>query len=142
MCWDNKAKPLFHFGIYNPLLTKDGVGKMKLNVEKAFKLVDGKHEGSIKEITYKETPYKYVDIVVTENKEKLDLRCGVPQHITESSALGIILKNFGAIVKEGEQIEIEEFIKIETAVEFITMTEETKKGTFSRIIPSSLRPKK
>ena len=134
------------FEIYNPLLTKKQRRRpkqMKRKVEKAFKIDDGKHTGKISDITYKTEPYEYIDINIEETDSKAVLKCGVPFHITENSSLGMILINFGCDLKKfiDKEIEVEDYLKKGMEAEFLTQTEATDKGKFSRVIPSSLKPK-
>jgi hypothetical protein len=142
--FDNKAKPLFEFGIYNPLLTKKQrkeIKKMvKTKVQKAVKIDDGRHEGVIKDVVEKQQPYNYLDIVIKEKDLDIDLKCGVPVHITENSALGRILINFGATLEVNKEVDSDDYIKKGMKVEFSTITEETKKGNFARVVPHTLKP--
>lgn len=139
--WDIKnTKLLTEYGINSPLDKRMGV-KMKAKVKESIKIEDGKHEGVIKELIERKEPYNYLDIFVEEKKQKIELRCGVPFYITENSALGQILANFGAKLEVNKEIEIEDFIKEGMEVEFITMTEKTERGSFARIISQSLKPK-
>lgn len=131
-------KDLKEFGFYNPVKSGE-MDKMKAKIEKTIKIDDGKHTGTISAINYKETPYNYVDIVIKEDKLDIELKCGVPFSITDNTALGNILKRFGAKLEVGKEIEIEDFIKEGMKVEFLTMTEKTQKGTFARIISDSLK---
>jgi len=144
MLHDVKAKPLYFFKIYNPLLTKKQrkeIEKMvKTKVQDTIKIEDGKHEGVIKELIEKTEPYNYLDIVIKEKEQDIDLKCGVPVHVTENSALGKILINFGATLEVDKEIDIDSYIKKNMKVEFSTITEETKKGNFARIVPQTLKP--
>jgi hypothetical protein len=135
-----KNKSLNDYEIYNPLLTREEVNKLKAKVEKTIKIDDGKHEGEITAINYKDEPYNYVDIVIKESKQDIELKCGVPFSITENTALGKLLQAFGATLEVDKEIEVEDFLKTGTKVEFLTMTEKTAKGTFARIIPDSVKP--
>ncbi len=69
------------------------------------------------------------------------MKCGYPFKITENTALGQLLRRFGAALKLDEEIEIEDFLKKGAAVTFVTKTETTKKGTFARILSESIKPK-
>lgn len=137
-------KNLYEFGIYNPLLNKkqmDGVKNMvKAKVQDTIKLEDGKHTGVVKELIEKKEPYHYLDIVITEKETDFDLKCGVPLYISENSALGKILINFGATLEVDSDLEVDDFIKSGQKVEFTTVTEETKKGNFARIQPQTIKP--
>lgn len=132
-------KLLYAYGFGNPIRENK---KMKAKVEKTIKIDDGKHTGEIKELIYKDTPYNYVDVVIKEDKLDIDLKCGVPFSITENTALGQMLKRFGADLEEGQEIEVDDFLKVGSKVEFMTLTEKTKKGTFVRVLSESVKPVK
>jgi len=106
--------------------------------EKSLKLEDGKHEGVITSIEFRDEPYAYTDIVIKEKVTGLDIKCGVPTKITEDTALGLILENFGVAIEVNKEYDIEETIK--GKVVFITATQKTERGTFAKIVPSSLKP--
>lgn len=137
----NGNRSLEDFKIYNPLLTRMEL-KMKAKVEKTIKIDDGMHEGEITAINYKEEPYNYVDVVIKEKEQEIELKCGLPFSVTENTALGRMLQRFGAKLEVDKEIEIEDFIKTGIKVEFQTLTETTKKGTFARIVSDSVKPKK
>lgn len=138
---------LSSFKIYNPLLTKkqrERFEKMKIKVEKAIKLEDGKYEGIIKALNYRDKPFEYVDIVIEETKSELPINCGVPQKITENTMLGRIMENFGCDIEKfvDSEIDIEDYIKIGMKVQFLIQNKKTDKGTFSNIVPNTLKPLK
>lgn len=132
--------PLGEFGFKDPITGRSR--KMKAKVQETIKIDDGKHEGVISRIDYRDKPYNYVDIVIKENKSDIELRCGVPFSVTENTALGKLLITFGAELKVNEELEIEDYLKAGVKVEFLTITETTSKGTFARIVTDSLRPVK
>ena len=132
-------KNLCSFGFTSPLGERES---MKAKIEKAASIEDGSHEGKIIKIEYKEKPYRYVDITIKESIKEIELRASYPFKITENTALGQILQNFGAALVIGEDIEIEDYLKIGSSVSFITMTEQTERGKFARIIPTSLKKSK
>ena len=131
---------LGNFGIKDPITGE--LWKMKAEVKETIKIDDGKHEGVITDIIYKEEPYNYVDIVIKENENDIELKLGLPFSVTENTALGRVLMEFGAKLEVGKDVEIEDYIKKEQKVKFMTITEKTKKGTFARIVSESLKLKK
>lgn len=141
MIYETGNRCLEEFGIKNPVSTGE-LKQMKAKVEKTIKIDDGKHEGEITAINYKDEPYNYVDVVIKESKQEIDLKCGVPFSVTENTALGKMLIAFGAKLEVDKEIEIEDYLKVGTKVEFLTMTEKTSKGTFARILADSLKPQK
>lgn len=132
-------RTLGEFGIKDPIMGELFI--MKAKVEQTIKISDGKHEGIIERIEYREEPYNYVDIVIKEKEQQLVMKCGMPFSITENTALGQALIRFGARLKVGEEVEVEDYLKDGLMVEFMTLTEKTKKGTFARIVSESLKPK-
>lgn len=128
------------YGIKNPVTGE--LVKMKAKVEKTITIEDGKHTGIIKGLEYKTEPYSYVDIVIKEDKSEVELKCGVPFKVTENTALGGILENFGAKLEVNKEIEIEDYLKENRKVEFITVTVKNDKGKFARIVSQSLKPTK
>jgi len=139
-CYDTKTKKLFDYGFRHPITGEEVKNMTKRIVEKTIKLEEGKHYGEVENIEYKTEPFKYVDIHVKEKETGFVLKCGVPDVVTENSALGHVLVNFGAKLKEGEGVEIEDFIKEGLKVSFITINEQTKKGVFVKIQPMTLKP--
>ena len=111
--------------------------KMKIKVEESIKLDDGKHEGTIEDIQYREKPYSYTDIVLNTKVKGKDVKIKVsfPTNITENSALGLLLIRFGAKLAVGKDIEPEEFLTKGLNVEFQTIT----KGKYYEVIKESLK---
>lgn len=133
-------KTLDAYGIQLPYLLRE-MKKMEVEIEKAVRIEDGKHTGEILAVDYRDEPFEYVDIIIREDDSDVQLKCGVPRKITEFTALGKILDNFGIDLKKiGKNIELDDIFK--GRVEFVTVTEKTDKGNFARIQPTSLRPKK
>lgn len=137
-------KSLIEYGIFDPLRSKQEVKNMKTKIEDTIKIEDGKHEGKIKELIYKTEPHKYLDVVITTeiDGKTFDLKCGVPHSITENTALGQMLQNFGAKLEVGAEIDPDDFLKVESVVEFVTVMKKTDRGTFANIQPLSIKPKK
>lgn len=144
-----KTKTLTEFGFKNPVIKKEceifindvRYRKMKFKVEKTINIEDGKHKGTLKQINYEERKgYKYVDFVIEEDDTKLDLRCGVPQYLSENSMLGMVMKNFGCDVNTfvDKELEIEDYITVGVRVNFITI----HKDKFVNILPESIKPLK
>lgn len=145
--YDFKTVRLDMFGFKNPVpeqnidnpFTEDGGKKMKLKVEKTIDIEDGKHTGKLKQINYEERKgYKYVDMLIEEDTTSLTLKCGVPQYISDNSALGAVLKNFNAKLDKmiGDELEIEDYINVGSRVEFVTI----HKDKFVNILPETLKP--
>lgn len=106
---------------------------MKKIVEESNVLEDGKHEGTIIAVEYREKPYEYVDLVIQSGGAKL--KCGYPFTIMPQSILGKKLMEFGAELKVGQPIDPDDYF-INKKVAFISM----KKGIYANILPESVTP--
>lgn len=113
--------------------------KMKIKVEESIKLEDGKHEGEIEDVEYREKPYNYTDVIIKTkvNNKDVKIKVGYPTNITENSALGQLLERFGAKLEIGKDLEPEEFLTKGKEVEFQTVT----KGKYYNVVLESLKPK-
>ena len=107
---------------------------MELEVKAAKKIEDGKHEGVIVGIEYRENPHKYTDVII-EFEEGKRLKYGVPTAVTPVSKLGKLLLDFGVDLVIGEKVEPEALIGKQCT--FMTMIGE--KG-FSNIVKGSVKP--
>jgi len=112
---------------------------MKLTVKPSNKVEDGKHEGKIVAVEYREKPYEYTDFVI-EFEETKKIRYGVPTALSPDSKLGRLLALFSADVKVGNDIDPEE-VMMNREVEFMTITMETQRGSFPTVVSGSLKPK-
>ena len=110
---------------------------MEFEVQESKILEDGKHNGVITKIEYRTEPYSYTDIFI--QTESIIIKAGYPSTVSERSALGQLLTRFGAVLKVKEKVNPEDFL-IDKDVQFVTTEEVTKKGTFARVIASSLKP--
>lgn len=135
-------KDLNWYGLYDPLMTRQEVKQMKAKIEDTIKIDDGKHEGEITAINYKDKPYEYVDVVIKEKEQGIEMKLGLPFKVTENTALGRLLMVFGAKMEVGKDIEVDDYLKKGLKVEFMTIMETTKKGTFARIVNDSVKPLK
>lgn len=113
----------------------------KIKAEQSLKLPEGSYKGVVSKINFVETPYEYTEIFVKETTKELELKVGVPTKITENTALGIILQNFGIKIEVGKEYDIEETL-IGKSVKFLVKEDKTDKGTFARIVSETLKPDK
>ncbi len=139
----NNAK-LYDYGIENPVKKLNEVIEMELKAEKAIKLEDGKYTGVISGIEFREPPdhpFAYTDVVIKEDKTKLELKCGMPSKVTEDTTLGMFIENI-----TGKSLEIgKDYVKIledleNKKVEFMVVNKKTDKGSFCNILPASVKP--
>lgn len=115
----------------------------ELEVEVPKTIEDGKHKGEITRIDYRHDPYEYTDVYIkakAESGEEVEIKHGCPTKVTTGTKLGKLLMAFGAELKAGTKIDPEKFLK--GKVEFMTITEETDRGTFARVVDGSLKPSK
>lgn len=134
-------KLTYDYGIENPVKKLNEVIEMEIIAEEAVRLDDGGHTGVITGVEFRDDPYRYTDIVIMEDKKKIEIKCGVPSKITEFSGLGIILENFGEKIVVDKKYDPEAILKGKK-VTFVTVMNKTAKGTFCNVTPSSLKPTK
>jgi len=112
---------------------------MELEVKEKVMLEDGKHEGKIERIEYREEPFKYTDIYIKENKTGFELKFGCPTNLSVDSKLGKLISKFIEI-KAGQKIDPEKVLKGK-GVLFMTMQEESGDGkVYTRIVDGSVKP--
>lgn len=140
----NKIKTLDDYGIKNPCKkiyeTIEGE-KMKIPVEESKKVAEGKHDGEIVDIKYRTEPYEYTDIIV-KVEDDIELSVGYPTKITADSALGELLTRFGAKLKIGEKVEVEEFLTKGLKVTMMCVEQVSKKDgkSYVNVMRESLKP--
>jgi hypothetical protein len=119
-----------------------------LEVREIVKISDGAHSGKIskviKEARGEQGEYIYLDVYITtkdDNGKDIDIKAGFPYYLSEASGLGTLLKRAGLNFKAGDKIksgDIYNALKGKKVI-FQTYTEETDKGTFSRIIEKTIK---
>ena len=136
---DNRK--LYDYGIENPVKKLNEVIEMELKAEKAIKLEDGKYTGIVSGVEFREEPFAYTDILIKEDKTKLELKCGMPSKVTEDTTLGMFIENI-----TGKPLVIgQDYVKTLEAledkrVEFMVVNKQTDKGSFCNILPASVKP--
>lgn len=120
--------------------------EMGLKAKKTIKLEDGKHTGTIIGVSFVNEPYEYTEIYIKEEKTELEIRCGLPTNITDTSNLGIVMSNFGEDInkaaddeKEYTEEEIEKLFDGKN-VQFTVVNKKTDNGIFAKVMPTSLKP--
>ena len=118
---------------------------LEMEVEASRKIEEGKHEGSVVDVkkregTSKKTgkDYKYVDLKILE-KSGVELKSSYSAYITKESGLGQLLARFGVVLEKGKKIDIEAAL-MDKKCTFLTQDRTTDKGTFSDVIPNSVKP--
>lgn len=112
---------------------------MEIEVKEGIHLEDGKHTGKITRVEYREEPYRYTDIYIEEKLTTLELKFGCPTSKSINSKLMKLLSKFTEI-KSGMKVNPETVLH-NREVEFMTLQEQTEKGTFTRIVDNSVKPK-
>lgn len=115
-------------------------------------LENGLHIGDIKDMTYRKDEnydYEYIDIhietvVNDEGGDRLIiLKAGFPLSLSENTKFGKFLKTLDFGFDEGNDYtlqEIHDYI-IGKKISFQTITDDTPKGTFSRILRETIKLK-
>lgn len=114
---------------------------MNISVTKKIEVLDGLHKGVIVDVEYREKPYKYTDLIIElmVETQPIRLKSGYPTIVSDSSKLGKILTKFGAVLTVGADIDPNKVL-IGKPCLFQTITEDTKAGTFARVLPDSVKP--
>ena len=117
-------------------------------VKDVIKISDGAHSGIIshvvREARGEEGQYVYIDVYVTtqdDNDKDVDIKAGFPFYLSEGSGLGALLKKAGMNIVADAEIKKSDIYKALKGrkVVFQTFTEETSKGTFSRILEKTIK---
>lgn len=111
---------------------------MEFEVKESVCLEDGKYVGTVSKVEYRDEPYKYTDVYIKEAKTVMELKYGCPSVVSEKSKLGILIGRFIKLEK-GTKVDPEKVL-IGKKVAFMTMQEQTKDGTFTRIVDGSVKP--
>ena len=112
---------------------------MEFEVKEAVSLEDGKYEGIVSRIEYREEPYAYTDIFIKEKDSEMELKYGCPSRISTKSKLGKLIGQFHELQK-GAKIDPEKVL-LNKEVTFMVMQEKTNDGVFSRVVDESVKPK-
>ena len=113
---------------------------MEIPIKEPIVISDGKHVGKITEVRYRTVPYHYTDLVITftEELEERTLKVGYPTMLRQGSKLGKLMKRFGFELVVGEGLDPDSLKEFKC--QFQTITEETERGTFAKVIQDSVKP--
>ena len=114
-------------------IEKNGDENMEYEVKESKVIEDGTHKGKIVAVEERTKPYNYVDVII--DFEGFKMKSGYPAIILETSKLGQLLSRFGADLKVGTKIKIEDVLVGKECL-FITM----RKERYANIIPDSVKP--
>lgn len=112
---------------------------MKMKVEAAKEIDDGRHDGKIIDIEYRENPYQYTEIVIEETSRGMKLKAGYPTYLSPVSKLGKMMLRFGVNLQIGQEIDPDVLVGKECS--FVVVNKTTQTGTFPTIVVESLVPK-
>ena len=111
---------------------------MEIEMKEHKLLEDGKHEGTVEKIEYRDEPYKYTDVFIKVDEESFDLKYGVPTSAGMEGKLAKLLGAFANIVP-GEKYDPEKIL-VGKRVSFMTIQEKRDGGTFVKIVDGSIKP--
>ena len=123
----------------NKQIDKTEMKQMEIQVEEVKRIEDGKHEGVIVAVEYREQPYAYVDVVIEFEGGK-KVKTGFPRAITTESKLGKLLLEFGAVMQVGTPLDPNKILEGEECT-FMTITNQTARGSFANLVHGSLKRK-
>jgi hypothetical protein len=114
---------------------------MNIPVTKKLEIRDGLHDGTIVDVEYRDSPYEYTDVVIEFPVEGhvVRLRSGYPTSISTTSKLGKLLMRFGAVLEVGKDVDPNSIL-VGKKCHFMTLTEDTKNGSFARVMNESVKP--
>lgn len=109
---------------------------MKLTVKPSNKVEDGRHDGVITGIEYRDTPHEYTDLVI-EFGQGQKIKAGVPTFLSPTSQLGKLMELFGQKLEVDKVLEPED-VFIGRTCTFMTMTND--KG-YANVVKGSVKPR-
>lgn len=139
-----------HFSLYSEKYKKEVLGMTK--VKRAISIEDGRYEGKIIDVEERTEPFAYIDFsiqfVIDGNKVKL--KHGCPNSISidddnePTTKLAKVLTALGMEIKIDKDITLTDMkdVSLGKDVSCMVENEETKAGTFARIISMKVVSKK
>ena len=117
---------------------------MEIEWKESIQIPDGKHQGTITKIEYRDDPYEYTDVFIKLDDIKADvdiqIKYGCPTVLSENSKLGRLLQAFGANPQPKTKINPETAL-VNQKVQFMTMTKKNKDGReYAEVIVDSIKP--
>jgi len=112
---------------------------MELVPTKGKNLEEGQHTGVITRVEYRETPYKYTDVIIEVNgQDGLERKYGCPTSAGVDSKLMRLLGKFTK-VEEGKPVDIEKTL-VGQKVKFMIQHDDKEGKTFDRVVENSVKP--
>lgn len=114
---------------------------MELEFKSDVVIEDGKHEGTISKIEYRETPYRYTDIFIKEVNTGAEIKVGFPTTASPKSGLGKLLLKFNPALKPGDKVN-PEYQLVGKACTFQTVNEKADDGNeYANVVKDSIKPR-
>lgn len=114
---------------------------MKFKVNPDSKIEDGKYEGIIETVEYREQPYEYTDLrIAVTGTEGLHVKVGYPTYICPSSGLGKLLERMGCKLEIGKDVDPEGCL-LGKAVSFVVVNKPSKKDgkIYPQVVQDSVK---
>lgn len=114
--------------------------EIEVTATAAVGLPDGAHTGKVVDVEKRTDKFEYLSLHIAVDGTELTLKCDFPVKISDKSALGKVVEAFTKEpLKVGSNYQLVKLFK-DKQVKFTTITDDTDRGTFSRIVNKSLRP--
>ena len=110
----------------------------ELQVEESKEIPAGEHTGKIDAIEFTTEPYKYTRFVIQMTDIEGKISLDFPTKITKNTGLGKFLERMGISLEVGTPISMEGAL-IGSELRFQTINEETEKGVFARVVPTTIK---
>ena len=121
---------------------------MEITASEPLQIDDGMHDGNIIQINYRWLIYKgnkinYTDLVILfkQKGKAITLNASYPTCISQGSKLGKLLMRFGEPKIVGGVKYNPDKLK-DKKVSFQTITEDTERGKFAKVVADSVKPRK
>ena len=110
----------------------------EIMVDEVKEIPAGEHTGKIVGVEYTTEPYKYTRFVIQLDGGEDKIRLDFPTKITLNSGLGKFLIKMGLTLEVGKGLNIEALL-LDKELTFQTINEETEKGVFARVVPTTIK---
>ena len=109
------------------------------------RIEDGVHTGKVVRVEERTQPFAYVDFIISiDGNEKIELKYGCPASIIcnkdDNAPVSKLAKVCEVLGILDEQTQVENAIG--KSIQFQTISETTKDGTFARVVDGSIKLKK
>jgi hypothetical protein len=115
---------------------------MIIKWKESIKIDDGKYQGIISKIEYREKPFSYTDIFIIIEQHDVQLKYSCPTNLTPESKLGRLLIALGEKFNKNKEVDIEKIL-VGKQVELMIMNKPSKKDKtkeYAEIVEDSIKP--